>query len=57
MFLSNVTFLCNFQEIIGNLSGMVLQGFNLLFGSASIFLKVIEKNFSRKFRSMRSKKL
>jgi len=43
MFLLNVGFLANFQEIIGNISGKILQGLNLIFGSVSIFLKGIEK--------------
>ena len=43
MFWLNVGFLSNFQEIIGNISGKILQGLNLIFGSVSIFLKVIEK--------------
>jgi len=43
MFLLNVDFLANFQEIIGNISGKILQGLNLIFGSVSNFLKGIEK--------------
>jgi len=31
MFLLNVGFLANFQEIIGNISGKILQGLNLIF--------------------------
>jgi len=57
MFLLNVGFLSNFEEIIGTISGKVSHGLNVFFGSASIFLKVIEKFFSTKFRDMRSKKL
>jgi len=44
MFSLNVGFLANFQEIIDNISGKILQGLNLLFGSVSILLKVIEKH-------------
>ena len=43
MFLLNVGFLSNFEEIIRTISGKVLHGLDLFFGSASIFLKVIEK--------------
>jgi len=43
MFLLNIGFLANFKEIIGNISGQILQGLNLIFGSVSIFLKGIEK--------------
>jgi len=43
MFLLNVGSLSNFEEIIGNISGKVLHGLNVFFGSASIFLKAIEK--------------
>jgi len=32
-----------FRRIIGTISGKVLRGLNVFFGSASIFLKVIEK--------------
>jgi len=35
--LLNVGFLANFQEIIGNISGKILQGLSLVFGSVSIF--------------------
>jgi len=55
MFLLNVGFLFNFQEIVGKVSGMILQGLNLLFGAFSIFLKVIQKRFFKKFRNMRRK--
>jgi len=47
-FLLNVGFLANFQEIIGNISGKILQGLNLIFGSVSIFLKVVEKHLFMK---------
>jgi len=50
MFLLNTSFLVNFQEIIGNISGKILQGLNLLFGSVSIFLKVIEKYLFKKIQ-------
>jgi len=42
MFLLNVVFFSNFEEIIGT-SGKVLHGLNVFFVYASIFLKVIEK--------------
>ena len=43
VFLLDVGFLSDFKEIIGTISGKVLYGLNLFFGSASIFLKGIEK--------------
>jgi len=43
MFLLNIGFLSNFEEIIGTISWKVLHGLNVYFGRASIFLKVIEK--------------
>ena len=43
MFLLNVGFLSEFEEIIGTISGKVLHGMNVFFRSVSIFLKVIEK--------------
>jgi len=43
MFLFSVGFLSNFEAIIGTISGKVLNGLNVFFVSASIFLKVIEK--------------
>jgi len=43
MFLLNVGFLSDFEEIIGTVSGKVLHGLNVFFGSASIFLNVVEK--------------
>jgi len=43
IFLLSVGFLSNFEEIIGTISGKVLHGLNVFFGSSSIFLKVIEK--------------
>jgi len=48
MFLLNVGFLANFQEIIDNITGNIFQGLNLIFGSVSIFLKVIEKHLFKK---------
>jgi len=48
MFLLNVGFLSNFEETIGTISGKVLHGMNVFFGSASIFMKVIEKFLSKK---------
>jgi len=56
MFLLNVGFLANFQEIIGNISGNILQGLNLIFGSVSIFLKVIEKHFFKKIQKHEKQK-
>ena len=56
MFLLNVGFLANFQEIIGNISGKILQGLSLTFGSASIFLKVIEKHLFKKIQKYEKQK-
>jgi len=56
MFLLNVGFLTNFQEIIGNISGKILQGLNLIFGSVSIFLKVIEKHLFKKIQKHEKQK-
>ena len=56
MFLLNVSFLGNFQEIIGNISGKILQGLNLMFGSVSIFLKVIEKHLFMKIQKHEKQK-
>jgi len=56
MFLLNVGFLANFQEIIDNISGQILQGLNLLFGSASILLKVIEKHLFKKIQKYEKQK-
>jgi len=42
VFLLNVGFLSDFEEIIGTTSGKVLHGMNMFFVNASIFLKVIE---------------
>jgi len=50
MFLLNVWFLSDFEEIIGTISGKVLHGMNVFFVSASIFLKVIEKFLFTKIR-------
>jgi len=57
MFLLNVGFLSDFEETTGTISGKVLHGMNVFFVNASIFLKVIENSFSRKYRDMRNKKL
>ena len=56
MFLLNVGFLDNYQEIISNISGKILQGLNLIFGSASIFLKVIEKHLFKKIQKHEKQK-
>ena len=56
MFLLNVGFLANFQEIIGNISGKILQGLNLIFWSVSIFLKLIEKHLFKKFQKHEKQK-
>jgi len=50
MFLLNVGFLSDFEEIIGTISGNVLHGMNVFFVSASIFLKVIEKFLFKKIQ-------
>ena len=50
MFLLNAGFSANFQKIIGNISKMILQGLNMIFGIVSIFLKVIEKHLFKKIR-------
>jgi len=42
MFLLNVGFLSDFDEIIGTISGNLLHGMNIFFVNASLFLKVIE---------------
>ena len=52
----NVGFLANFQEIIGNISGKILQGLNLIFGSVSIFMKVIEKHLFKKIQKHEKQK-
>ena len=56
MFLLNVGLLTNFQEIIGNISGTILQGLNLIFGSVSIFLKVIEQHLFKKIQKHEKQK-
>ena len=56
IFLLSVGFLSNFQEIIGNISGQILQGLNLLFGSISIFLKLIEKHLFKKIQKHEKQK-
>jgi len=50
MFPFSVVFFSNFEEIIGTISGKVLNGLNVFFVSASIFLKVIEKFFFNKIQ-------
>jgi len=50
MFLLNVGFLSDFEEIIGTISGKVLHGMNVFFVNASIFLKVIEKFLFKKIQ-------
>jgi len=57
MFLLNVVFLSDFEEIIGTISGKVLHGLNVFFGSASIFLKVIEKFLFNKIQRHEKQKL
>jgi len=54
--LLNVVFLSYFQEILGNISGKILQGLNLLFGALSIFLKLVEKRYFKKSRKHEKKK-
>jgi len=56
MFLLNVSFLANFQEIVGNISEKILQGSNLIFGSVSIFLKVFEKHLFKKIQKHEKQK-
>ena len=56
MFLLNIVFLANFQEIIGNISGKILQGLNLPFGSVSIFLKAIEKHIFKNIQKHEKQK-
>ena len=56
MFLFKVGFLANFQEIIGNISGKILQGLNLICRSVSIFLKVIEKHLFKKIQKHEKQK-
>jgi len=50
MFLLNVGFLSDFEEIIGTISEKVLHGMNMFFVNASIFLKVIEKFLFKKIQ-------
>jgi len=50
IFLLNVGFLSNFEEIIRTISGKVLHGLNVVFVSGSIFLKVIEKFLLKKIQ-------
>ena len=56
MFMLNVGFLANFQEIIGNISEKILQGLNLIFGSVSIFLNVIEKHLFKEIQKHEKQK-
>jgi len=57
MLLLNVGFLSDFEEIIGTVSGKVLHGLNVFFGSASIFLKVIEKFIFKKIQRHEKQKI
>jgi len=57
MLLLNVGFLSDFKEIIGTVSGKVLHGLNVFFGSASIFLKVIEKFIFKKIQRHEKQKI
>jgi len=50
MFLLNIGFLSDFEEIIGTISGKVLHGLNVFFVNASIFLKLIEKFLFKKIQ-------
>jgi len=50
VFLSNVGFLSDFEEIIETISGKVLHGLNVFLESASIFLKGIEKFLFKKIQ-------
>jgi len=56
MFLLNIGFLSNFEEINGTISGKVLHGLNVFFVSASIFLKVIEKFLFNKIQRYEKQK-
>jgi len=51
MFLFNVGFVSNFEEIIGTISGKVLHELKVFFKSASIFLKSIEKFLFKKIET------
>jgi len=57
MFLLNVGFLSNFEEIIRTISGKVFHGLNLFIGSASIFLKGIEKFLFNKIQRHEKQKI
>jgi len=57
MFLFSIGFLSNFEEIIGTTSGKVLNGLNVFFVSASIFLKVVEKFLFNKIQRHEKQKL
>ena len=50
MFLLNVGFLSDFEEITGTIFGKVFHGLNVFFVNASIFLKVIEKFLFKKIQ-------
>jgi len=54
--LFNTRFLDNVQEVIGNISGKILQGLNMIFVIASSFLNVIEKHFSKKIQKHEKQK-
>jgi len=56
MFLLNVGFLSDFEEIIGTISGKVLHGMNVFFVNGSIFLKVIEKFLFKKIQRHEKRK-
>ena len=56
MFLLNVGFLSDFEEIIGTISGKISYVLNVFFGSASIFLKKIEKFLSKKIQRHENQK-
>jgi len=56
MFLLNVWFLSDFEEIIGTISGKVLHGMNVFFANASIFLRVIEKFLFKKIQKHEKQK-
>jgi len=50
MFLLNVGFLSDFEEITGTIFRKVFHGLNVFFVNASIFLKVIEKFLFKKIQ-------
>jgi len=57
MFLLNVGFLSDFEEITGTISWKVLHGLNMFFVNASIFLKVIEKFLFKKIQRHEKQKV